>query len=75
MNLSKENFEIQSEERPLIVKSQNFTHSTNLLYPEEPPTDRQILYLRRLGDSGPLPKSRKEACERIDIMLKSEIKQ
>jgi hypothetical protein len=67
--------EQENQERPLIVKSQNFTHSTNLLFPEEPPTDRQILYLRRLGDSGILPKSRKEASERIDKMLKREIKQ
>lgn len=67
---------MQQEERPLIVKSTNFRNSKNLKFPDEPPTDRQINYIRKLKaecnitKSIPLPKNRKIASDIIGALLK-----
>lgn len=62
--------EVKSEDRPLFVRSQNFKHSKNLKFPDEPPTDRQIVYLKKLGFSGAIPKTRKDASAIISDLLK-----
>ena len=53
------------QERPVFVKSTNFRHSKNLKFPNEPPTDRQIIYLKKLGYSGVIPTTRKAASDEI----------
>ena len=68
----------EEEERPSFVKSQNFKHSSNMQFPDEPPTDRQIKYIRDLKikfgvtTKIELPKTRLEAHKIIDKLLNGE---
>ena len=69
---------MKEEERPLIVKSTNFRNSAKLdpKNHNEPPTDRQINYIRKLKlecsitKAIPLPKNRKIASDIIGALLK-----
>lgn len=59
----------ENEERPAFVKSVNLKHSKNMVFPDEPPTDKQVQYMAKLGFIGDLPKTRKEASEAIQALL------
>lgn len=58
-------------ERPLFVKSLNYRRSSNMdpANFDEPPTDRQIKYLRNLGHIGEIPLTRKQASDLIGKLL------
>ncbi len=70
--------EKEEEERPSFVKSQNYKHGKNMQFPEEPPTDKQIKYIRDLKikfgitSKIELPKTRLDAHKIIDKLLNGE---
>lgn len=71
MQTQTQNQTSETEQRPVFVKSQNFRHSKNLQFPNEPPTDRQVKLLVKLGvdPNSEIPKTRLEASEMIQKLL------
>ena len=61
------------EQRPLFTKSLNYRRSSKMDPKnfDEPPTDRQINYLKKLGFNGDIPKNRKEASDEIAKLLEN----
>lgn len=74
MSQTTQNQNSETEERPLFVKSQNFSHSKNLRFPDEPPTDKQINYMKKLGydPSEKFPETRLEASNMIKKLLNQQ---
>jgi hypothetical protein len=40
---------------------------------QQPPSARQLTYLQVLGDDGSPPKSMREACERLEALVRGEV--
>lgn len=64
----------EEKDRPLFVKSSNFRHSQKMDPKNfnEPPTDRQIHLLQKLGFDEEIPSTRKKASDEIGKLLKSQ---
>jgi len=59
------------DERPIFVKSENFRNSSKMdpKNYNEPPTDRQVRLLKKLGFTGNIPSTRKTASDAISDLL------
>ena len=68
--MSEQTLKESENERPVFVKSQNFRNSKIMKFPDDPPTDRQVKYLIRLGFKGDIPPNRKEASNEIEKLLR-----
>jgi hypothetical protein len=60
---------LEDPSRPPVVETNNFRHSKKMQFPNAPVTDRQYKYLKDLGYSGAVPKTRKEASDIISSLL------
>ena len=73
MQAKQQTKEKEENERPLFVKSLNFRHSTKMDPKnfQEPPTEKQVRYIKNLGYDGEFPKTRKQASDIIGKLLGS----